>query len=221
MQSFEINAQVRQERGKTAARTLRRQGLIPAVIYGGDGSVALTVSPKEMSKALSTEYRRNVVFTMKIDNKDKLALVKDIQQDALSGAIEHIDFYQIQKDAPVDVDVPLVTVGRAAGVVAGGHLGVMYRKLPIRTLPDNIPAKIEVDVTHVELHGHIHVDELPLPKGVEARLPAKTTVISVQMLRRQKEAEEAKPGADAAAAAATGSTPPAAGSTPPPAAKKE
>jgi large subunit ribosomal protein L25 len=124
---------------------------------------------------------------------------------------------QIHLDQPVNVEVPLELTGKAAGVVAGGTLRQVFRKLPIRCLPGQIPVKIVHDVTSLALDGHVGTKDLALPEGVSVRLPPEQTVASVvtEIIRQE---EETAPAAGAAAAApAAGAAAPAAGAAAAPA----
>src|SRR6185436_16925101 len=139
--------------------------------------------------------------------------LRDYQYHPVSRQLLHADFVQIHLDQPVDVEVPLELTGKPAGVVKGGVLRQVFRKLPIRSLPGNIPVKIVHDVTALDLDGHVAPKDLALPEGVSVRLPAEQTVAAiVHEIVREEEAQA--PGAAAAAGAA-----PAAGAAAAPAAK--
>jgi large subunit ribosomal protein L25 len=114
----------------------------------------------------------------------------------------HADFYRVELDKPVDVEVPFRTIGKPKGVVLGGILQQIYRALPVRCRPAEIPVFLEADVTELELNGTIKVNELKLPAGVSVRLPAEQTVATVAAPERVTEEETAKAAAPAAAAAA-------------------
>jgi large subunit ribosomal protein L25 len=145
-------------------------------------------------------------------HKKLTVLIRDFQYHPLSRELLHADFVQIALDQPVDVDVPLEPVGKAKGVVDGGILRQVYRRVPVRCLPEKIPVKISHDVTSLGLNEHILAKDLAVPEGVAIRLPPDQTVLAVAMEKQQVEEEEAKP-ADAAAAAAAAPGAPAAGAT--------
>ena len=115
-------------------------------------------------------------------------------------------------DKPVDVDVPLITTGKAVGVTTGGVLRIVYRTVPVRCLPDRIPVKLETDVTHLELGMHVSTQELKLPEGVTVRLPPEQTLVAV-VAPEKEEVVEPVPGAPGAPGAApvAGAAPGAAG----------
>jgi large subunit ribosomal protein L25 len=110
---------------------------------------------------------------------------------------------QIALDQPVDVEIPLETTGKPVGVVKGGILRQVFRKIPVRCLPELIPVKIVHDVTALEVDGHVAAKDLGLPEGVSVRLPLEQTVISV-VTEKQAPEEETAPTAAAAAGATAG-----------------
>ncbi len=218
-----LKAQSRVAAGKSEARRVRRSGFVPAIAYGKDlPSRAIAVAPKEVAAILKSELGRNTVIQLDLDGKALLAMIRDFTVHPVQRSLEHVDFVEVKLDRPVDVDVPLVPVGKAVGVAKGGVLRVVHRVVPVRCLPDRIPVKIETDVTHLELGEHVATKDLKLPDGVTVRLPAEQTLVAV--VAPEKEVEEVTPGAAAAVgAAAVPGAAPAAGAAAAPAgdAKKE
>jgi len=200
METTTLQAEVRAGRGKGPARRLRAEGKVPGVIYGpGVEPTPLTLSPKELTKALRGERGRNVVFKLSLDGKDQLAMVKEVSTDPVTQELLHIDLYRILEDKALEVNVPFRTYGRSVGVVQGGVLNVTRRVLPLRTTPANIPVSIEVDVTHLALKDTISVEEIELPAGVECSLNPKLTLVIILEPRKATAAEAEE---DALAAAA-------------------
>ncbi|UCH30048.1 MAG: 50S ribosomal protein L25 [Myxococcales bacterium] len=207
METTTLQAEVRGSRGKGPARRLRAQGKVPAVFYGpGVEPTPLTLSPKELEKALRGERGRNVVFKLSVGGKDELAMVKDVTTDPVSQEVLHVDLYRVFEDKVLEINVPLHTLGRAQGVVQGGVLNVTRRTLPLRTTPANIPVSIDVDVTHLNLRDTISVEQIELPAGVECMLASKLTLAIV--LEPRKVVEETVE--EAVAATAEGEAAPAA-----------
>jgi large subunit ribosomal protein L25 len=201
--------------GKSAARRLRGTGLVPAVAYGkGMPSTPIAVAPKEVATILKSELGKNTVLELQL-KPPVLAMIRDFTVHPVKRHLEHVDFVEVKLDRPVNVDVPLIAIGKAAGVVAGGVLRVVHRTIPVRCLPDRIPVKVETDVTNLGLGEHIATQDLKLPEGVSVRLAAEQTLVAV--VAPEKEVEEAAPGAPAAGAAAA----PAAGAAPAAEAKKD
>lgn len=211
-----LKAVTRKVGGKTEARRLRRQGLVPAVAYGkGLPSTPVSVTPKDVTTVLKSTLGKNTIVQLELDGKTLLAMIRDFSLHPLRRELEHVDFIQVRLDQPVDVDVPLHPVGKAVGVTKGGVLRVVHRTVPVRCLPDRIPAKLDADVTHLELGQHVSTQDLKLPEGVIVRLLPEQTLIAV--VAPEKEVEEVAPGLPGAAGAvpAGGSVAPAApGATP-------
>ncbi|MCC7538756.1 MAG: 50S ribosomal protein L25 [Deltaproteobacteria bacterium] len=203
---------------KNECNRLRRAGQVPAIFYGGgERGVQLALYPKEITKALSTAHGRNAVLRVEVEGEpERLALFGDIQIHPVSRELLHADLKRVSLDKPVHVSVPVETTGKAAGVTAGGELRLVFRRVPVRCLPEQIPAKIVVDVTTLELNAVIPAGKLPVAEGVSVLLPADLTVVAVVTEDKRESAEEtaaaATPAAGAApAAAAAGKGAPAAG----------
>ena len=191
METTTLQAEVRDSRGKGPARRLRAQGKIPGVFYGpGLEPTPLTLSPKELEKALRGERGRNVVFKLSIGGNDELAMVKDVTTDPVSQELLHVDLYRVFEDKQLEIDVPFHALGRAAGVVQGGVLNVTRRTLPLRTTPANIPVSIDVDVTPLNLRDTISVEEVTLPERVECLLAPKLTLVIILEPRKATAADE-------------------------------
>jgi large subunit ribosomal protein L25 len=206
-----ISVNARQGKGKGEATRLRRSGQIPAVAYGKKlAAQSLAVKPEELRSVLTSERGRNTVIELDVDGKSKLTvLLRDYQHHPVSRQILHADFVQIALDEPVDVQIPLEMTGKPVGVVKGGVLRQVFRRIPVRCLPQKIPVKVVHDVTELDLDGHVPAKALALPEGVEVRLPPEQTVIAIVTEKAAPEEEEqAAPAAGAAGAAA-----PAAGAT--------
>jgi large subunit ribosomal protein L25 len=213
-----LKAQTRNPAGKGAVRRLRREGFVPAIAYGkGRPTTAISVSPKDVTSVLKTELGRNSVVELDVSGQKMLAMIRDYSVHPLARELEHVDFIEVHLDKPVDVDVPLIPRGKAVGVTTGGVLRVVYRTVPVRCLPDKIPAKLEADVTHLELGMHVATKELKLPEGVVVRLPAEQTLIAV-VAPEKEEVVEAVPGAAAVPGAVpvAGAAPAAPGAAPAP-----
>jgi large subunit ribosomal protein L25 len=198
-----ISVSAREGRGKGEAARLRRSGRIPAVAYGKKlAAQALAVAPEELRSVLTSERGRNTVIELDVDGTSKLTvLLRDYQHHPVSRAILHADFVQIALDEPVDVQIPLEVTGKAAGVVKGGVLRQVFRRIPVRCLPQKIPVKVVHDVTELELDGHVPAKALALPEGVEVRLPPEQTVIAV-VTEKQAPEEEVQAATTVAAGAA-------------------
>lgn len=201
MEPQTLSAEVRQKSGKGPARQLRAQGKIPAIYYGpGTEPMKLAVSPLDLEKTLSGEYGRNQLIELAIGSEKKLALVRDLEIDPVTREILHVDFYGVARDRAVDATVPFDSQGRSIGVQRGGFLRKVYRDLPVRAFPQDVPAIILVDISGIDINGVVRVQDLPLPPGVEVRYPAERRLLFIDAKERKRaEEEEAAPAAAAAA----------------------
>ena len=222
METIKVLADRRTESGKGAASRLRGTGKIPAVAYGKQlPAQALAVAPEALKAVFASAYGNNNVIELDVEGKDKLTvLLRDYQYHPVSRQLLHADFVQVFLDQQVDVEVPLELTGKPLGVVQGGILRQVFRKLPIRALPGSIPVKLVHDVTSLDKDGSVAAKDLALPEGVSVRLPAEQTVAAIvhEVVREEEAAAPgaaaAAPAAGAAAAPAAGGKAPAAGKTP-------
>src|SRR5215467_14677148 len=159
-----VSAKSRADRGKNAARRLRRSGLIPAVIYGGKGeNLAVAVDPKSLQKVLRSEAGRNTILKLDIAGGGAAnAILKGWQVDPIKETFLHADFYRIAMDVAIRVTVPIFVRGEARGVkVDGGILELITREIEVECLPGDIPERIDVDVSDLGLNGALRVSDLP------------------------------------------------------------
>jgi len=210
----ELSAKLRQERGKGPARRLRAQGLIPAVVYGQKREPThVAVDPAAITKAIATPHKLNTLITLKVDGADKRVLLREYEVDPVSRELLHADFLEVELGQAVKVDVPIVTTGKAEGVVAGGILTVSAHDIAVEALPDRIPVAIEVDVTPLKIGGSIHIADVKAPEGVKIKYATNFTVAVVTAPEKEEvvaapvaavPAEGAVPGAAPAAGAPAG-----------------
>lgn len=203
-QTIKLSAESRSATGKCAVRRLRNSGLIPAVAYGkGLATKQISVAPKDIVGVLATERGRNSVIELDLQGQKSTVLLVEYQYHPVTRALLHADFREIKENELLDVEVPFETTGKPKGVVEGGVLRLVFRKLPVRCLPANVPVKLTHDVTELEIDDSVSVQQLALPEGVTIRLPPELTVVAVVTEKKQVE-EEPAPGAAGAAAAAAG-----------------
>jgi large subunit ribosomal protein L25 len=166
MSTISLGASVRTNTGKGAARKIRSAGSIPASIYrAGNEPTLITVDPRELTLAFERTGNPNTLVDLKVEDKNFLCLVKDVQRHPASGVLRHVDFYQVDESEEIVVSVPVTIVGRSAGVAMGGALRLIRRDLNIKAKPQDIPAFIEVDVTKLEIGKFIKVDAIPSPEN--------------------------------------------------------
>ena len=163
MATVNLDATIRNGTGKGVARKIRRTGLIPATIYaGGAEPTLITINPLELTLAFQRTGDPNTLVDIKSDDgTEKSCLVKEVQRHPVSGAIRHVDFYNVDSNKEIVVHVPVRTTGRAVGIQMGGTLRLIVRTLAVRCLPANIPSAIEIDVTNLDIAGFIRVSDIP------------------------------------------------------------
>jgi large subunit ribosomal protein L25 len=176
------------------------------VTYGrGLPATAVAVAPKEVINILKSEHGQNTVIKFVADGKsESTVMIREYSYHPLTRKLEHVDFVQVQLDEPVDVEVPFFAVGKAVGLTQGGMLRQVYRTLPVRCLPGRIPAKIEVDISHLALGEHTSTKDLTLPEGVAVLYAPERTLVAIVAPEkdRTEEAAVVAGAADPKAAAA-------------------
>jgi len=178
-----LKAETRTKVGRSAVRKLRARGLIPAVIYGGKNEPqALQVAAREINAMMSHASGENVLVELEIEGEgsSRTALVQEVQHSPVGGEIRHVDFHAISMDQMIQAEVPLEAMGTAVGVKTfGGLLEQSLRALAIECLPADLPDRITVDVSQLNIGDSIHVRDIQLPSGVTAKVQPDLTAFSV------------------------------------------
>ena len=178
-----LKAEPRTNVGRSAVRKLRARGLIPAVIYGGKNEPqALQVAAREINNMMSHASGENVLVELEIagEGSTRTALVQEVQHSPVGGEIRHVDFHAISMDQMIQAEVPLEATGTAVGVKTfGGLLEQSLRVLAIECLPADLPDRITVDVSQLNIGDSIHVRGIQLPSGVTAKAQPDLTAFSV------------------------------------------
>jgi large subunit ribosomal protein L25 len=203
MANTELKVTLREGIGKGSARSLRREGLIPAVVYGkGIDPCPLSVAPKDLQAAISTEAGGNVLITLRgADSLEgKVVILKDLQIDPIRGNALHADFQAIDLGKKVHVLVPIHPKGKSEGEKQGGGLELIRHELEVVCLPTAIPSVIDVDVTQMLIGDVVHVGDLQLPAGVELAHEGNYTILTIT--GRKEEAVEAEAAEEEAEEAA-------------------
>jgi large subunit ribosomal protein L25 len=169
MKEIEIEVVARKERGKEACKKLRKNGFIPAVVYGSEmEALSLLVEGKNFVHILrSGEIGENVIINLNIKNgkeQSKKVLIREIQRDPVSGQIVHIDFQHISLTKKIKLNIPVHLIGIPEGVKGGGILQYVLRELEVECLPTDIPEKVEIDVSSLKIGDSIHVSDIKLEK---------------------------------------------------------
>ncbi len=178
-----LKAEPRSDTGRSAARRLKARGIVPAVVYGGkEKSQPLQVSARDINAMLSHASGENILVELEIagEKTSRTALLQEVQHSPVGGDVLHVDFHAISMDEKIQADVPLEALGVATGVKNfGGLLEQNLRVLPIECLPRDLPDKITVDVSALNIGDSIHVRDIKLPAGVVAKVQAELTAFSV------------------------------------------
>lgn len=166
---YELEVENREKAGKGVARQLRRQGKIPGVLYGGGKSQFLALNHNLARKLVLSQVGHTGLLTVKVPGQeDKVAVLQDHQLDPITGAILHIDLFEVSMEKPLRVKVPVSVIGEAPiGIKEGGILHQPLRELHIECLPGLIPDHIEVTGTNLGVGQGIHVKEVEAPEGVK------------------------------------------------------
>ncbi len=192
-----LAAKVRNNAGKSVARKLRKEGMLPGVLYGPKTkSIPLAITAHEFKKIITKIPRQQVLFTLELkDEGDDLvakrtALVKDLQLHPVSDEIRHVDFYEVFMDEEVETEVPVQVIGTPKGVESGkGMLEVLRRSLTVLCLPLSIPKEIPIDVTDLDLGDALHVADLKAEEGISFIDDPETTIVTVIGTDTSKEEE--------------------------------
>ena len=216
MEVTELRAFTRKETGKGPARRFRKNGSIPAVFYGrGEEALHLSVNAAELLKVIKAK-KENIFIKLLIEGEkklEKLSLIKELQIEPVNRWFYHVDFYEINMDRKLTLDVPLRFAGIPIGVQNGGELQHLKRDLKVSCLPSVLPDFIEIDVTGLDIGNSIKVQDIQVPEGITVLDPGDVGVAMVAVVRvsvPQVEAAEAAEGEAAAEGepATEGETPP-------------
>ena len=182
MAQAELNVALRERVGKGGARSARRAGLVPGVVYGPNmESCTISVEPKALAVAIGGEAGWNTLLTLKGDSSfdGVFAIVKDMQVDAIRRNTTHVDFQAIDASKSASFMVPVNTVGKSTGEKEGGNLQVIRKELEVFCLPTAIPACIDINVEGMNIGDTVHIDDVVVPEGVELPHDVNFTVITL------------------------------------------
>jgi large subunit ribosomal protein L25 len=216
MENIQLNVQTRTGKGKGYAGRLRREGKVPGVFYGpGTSTSAICIDAREFRTKLAGLEGSHLIQLLSPlpELNDKVALLKEIQRHPVTSELIHIDFYEVDVNKPLQTTVPLHFIGKPQGVTAGGLLQSLRRDITVECLPRSIPEFIAVDVSALNIHDTLHIEDLTLPEGVKAVFDTNEAVVTVAApIVEEKPAEAAEEVAvPAEGAAATEGAAPAGG----------
>ena len=177
-----LKAHSRKRSGSGALNALRREGLIPAIVYGkSSDTVNIRLNRKEFETVLHGTAAEQILVDLTIEDKGetRLALIQDVQHDHLTGDILHVDFHAIRDDEVIHAVVPLELVGDSVGAKAGGLVEHLVHSLNIYCLPKDLPETIQVDVSELAIGQALHTKEMKFPEGVTTKLGADVVIVLV------------------------------------------
>jgi large subunit ribosomal protein L25 len=209
MPEFVVPAESRTDTGKNANRKLRTRGLIPGVLYtAGKEALAVQVSPGEIGAVLKSAAGENTLFDLEIAGKRRKVILKEFQREPLRGRLMHADFYEVALDKALEVKVHIELEGTPVGVkLQGGIVDFVTRELEIECLPADIPEKIAVDISHLELGKHLRVSDIKLPERVKVLTESDVVVVHVVLPRAEETAAAEVAATEGVAAEAASSEP--------------
>ena len=206
MDQITVEAKPRDDRGKNAARRMRRAGQVPAVLYGGKGgSLTLSVNTKQLGAILRSESGHNTIFKVKLPTGEQPAMLKDWQVDPVIGSLLHVDLLRVAMDVRMRVKVPMHTFGEPQGVkLQGGIFEMVTREVEIECLPSDIPSEFRVDISELMIGKQLRMSDLPIDT---AKIKLVTDPLRVVAHVVALRAEEEKPAEAVAAEAAAPAEP--------------
>ncbi|HHY14062.1 MAG TPA: 50S ribosomal protein L25/general stress protein Ctc [Thermoanaerobacterales bacterium] len=188
-QQVVLNAEIRDKSGKGYSRKLRRQGMVPVVLYGQDiESLTLAVNAKDLERIIK-HYGRNVLINLKSDNDENTVMLREVQKSIIQDDIIHADFFKISLEELIEVTVPIVLLGDAIGIKDGGILQNQLRELTIKALPTEIPDVIELDITDLEFGETLSVADVEVAPGIEVQNEPEEIIASVVAPMEEEEEE--------------------------------
>ncbi|MGH6736231.1 MAG: 50S ribosomal protein L25/general stress protein Ctc [Methyloceanibacter sp.] len=198
-EAIELKAWARQRTGKGGARSVRRDGRVPGIVYGDKRAPQnIALESREISKQLLTGHFQSTIYMLDMDGTKTRVIPRGVQLDPIRDFPIHVDFLRLSKDALVTVDVPVHFLNDAAspGLKRGGVLNIVRHEIPVRCPADKIPTHFDVDLTGLEIGDSVHISAIALPEGVKPTITDRDFTVATIVGRA---AEEAAPGAAAAA----------------------
>jgi large subunit ribosomal protein L25 len=194
---IKLQVKERERRGSADARRLRKQGLIPGVLYGnGKASHAICVPERDLRRVLTGDGGLHAILDVVLEGQKTThaSILKDYQQDPIRGHISHIDLLEVRLDQPIQASVNVVLVGEPAGVKEGGVLSQVQREINVEALPMEIPEHIDLDVSSMAIGDTLRLADLGVMEGVTyLDDPEETVLATVTLPTREVEPEEEVP----------------------------
>jgi large subunit ribosomal protein L25 len=196
METVTLNARTRNESGKGASRKLRERGVVPAIFYGYEVEpTMIQIDSSELTEILKQDTGGSIFVKLEIEpdegkKVEKLAMIKDLQIDTLKRKLLHADFYEIEMDRSLTIDLPIILQGQPVGVEAGGELQQLKREVKISGLPSALPEAIEIDISHLDIGDSLRVGELSFRDDIEVLDAGDIVIANVAETRTSSLAED-------------------------------
>jgi large subunit ribosomal protein L25 len=193
--SIVVKSEIREGLGKNAARRLRQQEFIPAVLYGeGKASVPLVLKKKDIIQIMKLESRENTIFKVSSDTEEADAMIKELQVDPTTDEVIHADLIRISMDKPIRVMVPVVHRGEPFGVkTEGGFVDFVTREVEVECLPRDIPENIGIEISELHIHQSFKVENMTPPAGIRVITDPGTVLVLVSLPHKEEEFPGEKP----------------------------
>jgi large subunit ribosomal protein L25 len=193
--SIVVKSEKREGLGKNAARRLRQQGFVPAVLYGeGKASTPLVLKKKDIIQIMKLESRENTIFKVSTDTEDADAMIKELQVDPTTDEIIHADLIRISLDKPIRVMVPVVHRGEPFGVkTEGGFIDFVTREVEVECLPRDIPESIGIEISELHIHQSFKVENMTPPAGIRVITDPGTVLVLISLPHKEEEFPGEKP----------------------------
>ncbi|QGG48703.1 50S ribosomal protein L25 [Heliorestis convoluta] len=195
MEVIPLKVQKRERGSRGQLNKMRNQGLLPAVLYGKQkDDLLLSVPVKDLQTILHSEGGLNSIIALQLEgqaSEDKhTVVVRDIQRDPITRSFNHVDFQQINMNEVISAELPIHFVGESVGVNAGGVIQHGIRSLQVEGMPAQLPGRIDVDITQLDLHDKLFVRDIQAPEGIEITSDPEQVVLSIVVPRAVIEKEE-------------------------------
>lgn len=175
MAKYTLAAQVRNQKGKEAAKKLRNKDKIPAVFYGAKSDpIVLTVEKADLKNIMKTTASENIIMDLQIESEKgsetKIVMLKELQTDPVKDIYIHADFYEISMDKELTINIPIRLINTPIGVTNGGILQHVRREMTISCLPDKLIEYIDADVSGLDIGESLHISDINFPDGITSML---------------------------------------------------
>ncbi len=205
-QQIKLSATTRKETGKGVAKRMRREGKLPAVVYGHKTDpIHLTLETKQLLTLLGGGKGESSLINLSVDGNggpsEKTVMIKELQVNPLTRHCLHVDFFEVSMDEELTLSLPINLTGEAAGVEMGGILQQVRREIEIKCLPSDIPDSISIDVSALNIGDSVHLKDISLPSGIKVMDDEDLTIVTILAPAVEKEVaeEEVEEGEEAAA----------------------